>query len=135
VAIYYRQLTAPKSQSKLCYERRSVGQSVWGLQPDIYYYETVAGLLRWGALSDERTGLPFTIAAGPRQRGQPRVRVWGTRDHSLLSQIRDSPNLEGQVPVFISPRHWVPFLSRHGPRSTEKNSPSIVVELCYHALA
>jgi hypothetical protein len=44
----------------------------------------------------------------------------GTRDHILLSQIRDSPNLEGQVPVFISPgtkwpnytpRHWVPFSS------------------------
>jgi hypothetical protein len=28
----------------------------------------------------------------------------GTRDHILLSQIRDSPNLEGQVPVFIFPR-------------------------------
>jgi hypothetical protein len=27
----------------------------------------------------------------------------GTHDHILLSQIRDSPNLEGQVPVFISP--------------------------------
>jgi hypothetical protein len=27
-----------------------------------------------------------------------------THDHVLLSQIRDSPNLEGQVPVFISPR-------------------------------
>jgi hypothetical protein len=26
-----------------------------------------------------------------------------TRDHILLSQIRDSPNLQGQVPVFISP--------------------------------
>jgi hypothetical protein len=26
----------------------------------------------------------------------------GTRDHILLSQIRDSPNLEDQVPVFIS---------------------------------
>jgi hypothetical protein len=26
-----------------------------------------------------------------------------TRDHILLSQIRDFPNLEGQVPVFISP--------------------------------
>jgi hypothetical protein len=26
----------------------------------------------------------------------------GSRDHILLSQIRDSPNLEGQVPVFIS---------------------------------
>jgi hypothetical protein len=25
----------------------------------------------------------------------------GTGDHILLSQIRDSPNLEGQVPVFI----------------------------------
>jgi hypothetical protein len=27
-----------------------------------------------------------------------------THDHILLSQIRDSPNLEGQVPVFISPQ-------------------------------
>jgi hypothetical protein len=26
-----------------------------------------------------------------------------THDHILLPQIRDSPNLEGQVPVFISP--------------------------------
>jgi hypothetical protein len=31
----------------------------------------------------------------------------GTLDHILLSQIRDSPNLEGQVPVFISPRNRV----------------------------
>jgi hypothetical protein len=31
----------------------------------------------------------------------------GTRDYILLSQIRDSPNLEGQVPVFISPRNRV----------------------------
>jgi hypothetical protein len=28
-----------------------------------------------------------------------------SHDHMLLSQIRDSPNLEGQVPVFISPRN------------------------------
>jgi hypothetical protein len=28
-----------------------------------------------------------------------------THDHILLSQIRDSPNLEGQVPVFISLRN------------------------------
>jgi hypothetical protein len=43
-----------------------------------------------------------------------------THDHILLSQIRDSPNLNGQVPVFLSPgtewpsytpRHWVPFSS------------------------
>jgi hypothetical protein len=30
-----------------------------------------------------------------------------TRDHILLSQIRDSPNLEGQVPIFLSPRNRV----------------------------
>jgi hypothetical protein len=30
-----------------------------------------------------------------------------THDHILLSQIRDSPNLEGQVPVFLSPRNRV----------------------------
>jgi hypothetical protein len=31
----------------------------------------------------------------------------GTHDYVLLSQIWDSPNLEGQVPVFISPRKRV----------------------------
>jgi hypothetical protein len=31
----------------------------------------------------------------------------GTRDHILLSQIQDSPNLESQVPVFISLRNRV----------------------------
>jgi hypothetical protein len=42
-----------------------------------------------------------------------------THDHILVSPIWDSPSLEGQVPVFVSPRnrvaqlyprHWVPFL-------------------------
>jgi hypothetical protein len=36
---------------------------IWGLLPDFYYSQTVAGLLMWGALSDERTGLSFTVAA------------------------------------------------------------------------
>jgi hypothetical protein len=31
----------------------------------------------------------------------------GTHDHILLSQIWDSPKLEGKVPVFISPRNMV----------------------------
>jgi hypothetical protein len=52
------------------------------------------------------------------------VTLWSesreTHDHILLSQIRDSPNLEGQVPVLYppgtgwpcyTPRHWVPFSS------------------------
>jgi hypothetical protein len=34
----------------------------------------------------------------------------GTHDHILLSQIRDSPNLESQVPVHISPRNRVALL-------------------------
>jgi hypothetical protein len=29
----------------------------------------------------------------------------GVRDHILLYQIRDFPNLESQVPIFISPRN------------------------------
>jgi hypothetical protein len=32
-------------------------------------------LFLWGALSDERTGLSFLFAAGPRQRSLSRVRV------------------------------------------------------------
>jgi hypothetical protein len=31
----------------------------------------------------------------------------GSHDHILLSHIRDSPNLEGQVSIFISPRNIV----------------------------
>jgi hypothetical protein len=48
---------------------------IWGLRPDFYYCQTVAGLLMWGALSEERTGPSFTIAAGSRQRSHFRVRV------------------------------------------------------------
>jgi hypothetical protein len=48
---------------------------VWGLRPDFYCRHTVAGLLMWGTLSDDRTGLSFTIAADPRQRSHSRVRV------------------------------------------------------------
>jgi hypothetical protein len=35
----------------------------------------------------------------------------GTHDHILFSQIRDSPNMEGQVPIFISPRNRVAQLN------------------------
>jgi hypothetical protein len=53
----------------------SLSWNIWGLRPDFYYCLTVAGLLIWGALSDGRTGLSFTVAAGPRQRSYFRVRV------------------------------------------------------------
>jgi hypothetical protein len=38
----------------------------------------------------------------------------GTHDHILLSQIRDSPNLEDQVPEFISwVTGWPSYIPRH----------------------
>jgi hypothetical protein len=65
-------------------------------------------------------GLLFTIAAGLRQRSHCQVESRRAHDQILLSQIRDSPKLESQVPVNISPRNrvahlyprqWVPFSS------------------------
>jgi hypothetical protein len=38
-------------------------------------HRTVAGLLIWGGLSDERTDLSFAIASGSSQHSHSRVRV------------------------------------------------------------
>jgi hypothetical protein len=51
--------------------------------------------------------LSFIIASGPLQRSHSQVRVPRGHDHILLSQTPDSPNLEGQVLVFISHRNRV----------------------------
>jgi hypothetical protein len=61
---------------------------IWGLRPDFYYCQTVACLLMWGAFSDERTGLSFTIAAGPRQRCHSWVQV--PRDSWPYFTVSDS---------------------------------------------
>jgi hypothetical protein len=62
---------------------------IWVLRPDFYYCQTAAGLLMWGALSDERTGLSFTIAAGARQHRPSRVRVpWHSRPNFTVSNSR-----------------------------------------------
>jgi hypothetical protein len=42
-------------------------------RPNFYCCQTVACLLMWGDLSDERTDLSFTIVAGPRQGSHSRV--------------------------------------------------------------
>jgi hypothetical protein len=60
-----------------------------GLRPDLDYCLTVAGLLIWGTLSDERTGLSFAIATGPRQRSHFLVRVpWDSRPYFTVSDSR-----------------------------------------------
>jgi hypothetical protein len=62
---------------------------IWGLRPDFYNCQTVAGLLIWGALSDERMGLSFTISAGPRQLSHSRVPVpWDSRPYFTVSDSR-----------------------------------------------
>jgi hypothetical protein len=87
-----------------------------------------------GALSDARTDLSFTTVAIPRQHNHH-----GTHVHILLSQIRDSPNLEGQVPVFISPRTRVrlyPQALHLSPRTRVRLYPQ-ALHICprYIALA
>jgi hypothetical protein len=53
----------------------------------------------------------------------------GTRDHILLSQIRDSPNLEGQAPVFISPRNRAALSLTIGRVCRLPESQSAVISL------
>jgi hypothetical protein len=79
----------------VCYYRRSAGRQswnkapIWGLRSDLDYCQTVAGLLLWGVLSDERTGVSFAIATGPRQRSHFRVRVpWDSRPYFTVSDSR-----------------------------------------------
>jgi hypothetical protein len=82
---------------------------IWGLQPDIYSYQTLAGLFMWGAPSDKRIGLLFTIAAGPRQRCHSQVQVpWDSWPYftlrfetSLFFASYDSQGYSGSI--------WLPF--------------------------
>jgi hypothetical protein len=63
----------------------------------------------------------------------------GTHDLILLPQIRDSPNLEGHVPIFISPRNRVVPLnvllitSQNGPH--RKHCSSVAVSNFCHGNA
>jgi hypothetical protein len=52
-------------------------------------------------------GLSFAIAAGPRQRSHSRVRTPRNSWSHFTVLISRLPNLEGYVPVFISPRNRV----------------------------
>jgi hypothetical protein len=64
---------------------------IWGLRPDFYYCQTFADFLMLGAVSDERTGLSFIIAAGFASTVIFGSESHGNCDHILLSQIRDFP--------------------------------------------
>jgi hypothetical protein len=95
-----------------------------GLRPDIYYYQTVAGLLIWDALSDERTGLLFTISAGLRQHSHSRVRVfWDSRSYFTVSDSRlpfSSPPTTRRVTVEV----FYPVSKRETLESSQSQSQS-----------
>jgi hypothetical protein len=63
----------------------------------------IAVLFLWGAISDERTGLQFTVPSlNCPSRAEP-VTIF-------YCLIWNSPNLEGQVPVFVCPSNRVALL-------------------------
>jgi hypothetical protein len=67
-------------------------------------------LLMWGAISDERTELSPTTAAGPRQRSHSRVRV--PRDSSPYFTVSDSKQLGGPGPsIYITQEQGGPVIT------------------------
>jgi hypothetical protein len=94
-----------KSKSKLWYDRRSLRQSVLvsssnlGLTTRFLLLSDSCGFVNVVCLLQLLLVLATLVILGYESRGN--------RDHILLSQIRDSPNLEGKDPVFISPRNRV----------------------------
>jgi hypothetical protein len=78
---------------------------IWGLRPDFYYCRTVAGLLMWSALSDERLGLSFVYPAGSSQGSHSRVPVpWDSRPYVTVSDLRlpfSSPPTTRRVTVEV----------------------------------
>jgi hypothetical protein len=93
-----------QSQSHVTTDGQSASLSscqtpIWGPRSDFYYCQSVAGLLMWVFLSDERTGLSYTIAAGHRQHSHSWVRF--PRDSSLSDSRLPQPGGSG-------PRIYVP---------------------------
>jgi hypothetical protein len=76
----------------------------------------------WGAVSDERTGLSFTTAAGPRQLNHCRVRVPWDRDHILLSQIRDFPFVSPPTTRMATVEVFDPASARKAQETPPNNS-------------
>jgi hypothetical protein len=91
---------------------------IWGLRPDFYYCQTVADLLMWGALSEERTGLSFTTVAGLRQRSHSRVRVpWGSRPYFTI--------LDSRLPFLSPPTTRRATVEVFDPISTQDSQQSL----------
>jgi hypothetical protein len=91
---------------------------IWGPRPDFYYCQTFAGLLMRGTLSDEMTGLSFTIAAGPRQQSFSDASTTGLMTMFCCLRFETTPTWRARSPYLYSsgtgwPGYitgcWVPF--------------------------
>jgi hypothetical protein len=127
--IQWRYSTSPPHESSLML-RPTVSRPVClGIKyPSGAYSQAVTGLLMWGALSDERTGPSFTIAAGLRQRNHSRVRVlWDWRSYFTASDLK--------LPVFSPPTTRRATMEIFYPASTRDRlhtgSPPHVTTYCY----
>jgi hypothetical protein len=76
--------------------------------PILDFLLPVSGLLMWGALSDEKSGLYFSVFAGHSQCSLSQILVpWDSWAQFIVSIFETPPTRKGQVPVFISPRNRV----------------------------
>jgi hypothetical protein len=110
--------------SKLCYDRRSVGEVRLGVthphpgpKTRFLLRHTVAGWWMWVAIYDERTGLSFTITAGLRQRSHSRIRV--PRDSSPSLTVSASRLLQPGGPgfrIYIPPEQGNPVIPSYTTR-------------------
>jgi hypothetical protein len=90
---------------------------IFAPRPEFCYYQTFAGMLIWGTLSNERKGLSFTTAVSAVILGSESL---GTHDRILLSQTETPGTWRARSPYFhpqgtgwlsYTPRNWVPFSS------------------------
>jgi hypothetical protein len=100
-----------KSKTKIDYDRPTDGQVclsvkplIWGPRLDFCYSRAVSCLLIRSALSDERTGLSSSIAAGSRPRSHSRVRVpWESWPCFTISNSTLPQTWWARSPFFYSP--------------------------------
>jgi hypothetical protein len=119
-----------KSKSKSHYDWRSVNPQVlvsspiWGSWPDIYYSSTLTVLFFWGVLSDERTGLSFVYAVGPRQRSIARSRVpWDLWSYFTVPDLR--------LPFSSPPTTRTVTVEVFEPASTRVRSELWTINYCW----
>jgi hypothetical protein len=110
-------ITSMEKSLKFCYDRRLAGQSYLVSSTHVglttrFMLLSDSWVLIWGDLSDERTGLPFTVAAGLRQRSHSWVLVpWNSWPYLTVSDSRPPPQPGGPGPrIYITQKQGGPVI-------------------------